>query len=88
MKVWFMYNCDAFALVGNSNTSRSAMEEKARQVFAEDVFGGLYAHDERGRTFARCLGKRQPDGRYGVSDEALAEFFDSVDEHINWIARG
>jgi hypothetical protein len=83
-----MYDCHMFARVGDGSTSRAAMEARARELFAEDGSGSLYAKDERSSTFVSLGGKRLPDGHYGVTDADLSAFFDRVDEHANWEARG
>ena len=88
MKIWFMFDNHTFARVGDSTTGREAMESRARELFAKDGCGSLFARDERDRHAANVNGTRQPDGRYGVTDAALAEFFDRVEEHANWLARG
>ena len=74
MRVWFMYDCHTFAKVGDGSSSREQMEARARELFAEDGCGSLFARDSN--------------GRYGISDDALAAFFNRVEEHANWEARG
>lgn len=88
MRVWFMYDCHTFAKVGDGSSSREQMEARARELFAEDGCGSLFARDSNGRQITYCHGQRQPNGRYGISDDALAAFFNRVEEHANWQARG
>ncbi len=53
------------------------MQEKARQLFARDPYGIVFARDSRDHEIAHA------------SKEAdLPRFFDRVDEYTNWEARG
>lgn len=88
MKVWFMYDCHVFARVGDDSTSREEMETRARELFKEDGCGSLFARDAYGREITHCYGQRQADGRYGICEETMAAFFNRVEEHMNWQARG
>lgn len=87
MNVWFMYDNHCFARVGNSSTSREAMEKRAAELFSEDGCGSIFARDTRNHTAAHLHG-RLIDGSYGVTPDDLKAFFDRVDEHANWEARG
>ena len=81
MKVWFMYDNHTFALVGDAMTTRAEMVTKARNCFAEDRYGSLFARDSHDRAIADLGGP--------VLDESqMAGFFDTIEEHANWEARG
>lgn len=84
MKVYFMYDCHLFAKVGTGASTREAMEQRARELFAEDPSGSLFARDSRERGIADL-------GGYTLKikgEPALRAFFDRVEEHANWEARG
>ena len=77
MNVWFMYDNHTFAMIGDDSTSREAMEIKARECFGRDGSGTLFAIDSQGQPVADC------------QDEFdMPEFFDLIEEHMNWEARG
>ena len=90
MKVWFMYDCHVFAKVGDGSTSREAMMARAKELFAEDGCGSIFACDVRDREIAHAHGHPQtgPLTGWGISDDALNRFFDKCEEHANWEARG
>jgi hypothetical protein len=87
MKVWFMYDRHQFAQVGDSQTSRQNMEARAKELFAEDGCGSLFARTVTGMEAAACNGKPMADGTWGADADELRCFFDAVDEHINWECR-
>jgi hypothetical protein len=77
MRVWFMRDNHTFARVGDGTVDRATMQEKARQLFALDPYGIVFARDCRDHEIAHA------------SKEAdLPQFFDRIDEHTNWEARG
>ena len=87
-RIWFMYDCHAFARVGSPGVdSTDEMKARSRELFAEDGCGMLGGRGV-GVEGLRLHGSRQPDGTYGVTDAALDSFFNSVDERINWLCRG
>ena len=89
MNVWFMFDNHTFAKVGDPTTPRAAMEQKARDLFAEDGCGSLFTRNAMDRSILPPLhGTRQDNGRYGVTDDALRAFFDKLDDCVNWEARG
>lgn len=88
MKVWFMFDGHTFSKVGEGDESREQMYTKARELFALDGCGSLFARDGRNNVISTLHGKRLPEGKWGVADWELVAFFDVVDEHLNWEARG
>lgn len=81
MRIWFMFDNHTFA--------DAPTQEKARELFARDGCGSLFARDSRGNTLRPALhGRRREDGTYGVSDDDLAQFYAKVEELANWEARG
>jgi hypothetical protein len=84
MKVWFMRDNHTFAPVGDSASSRADMEAEARKLFAsERGCGLLFACDHKDKQIAELQ-----DHPGGVTRGELSKFFDRVDEHVNWLARG
>lgn len=77
MRVWFMYDNHTFAKVGDGLVDRATMQEKARQLFARDPYGIVFARDSRDHEIAHA--SREAD---------LSQFFDRIDEYTNWEARG
>jgi hypothetical protein len=89
MNIWFMFDNHAFAKLGDAQTPRADMEAKAAELFAEDGGGSLFARMSQGSESIHCHGKRLPGGAgWGATPAMLREFFDAVDERVNWIARG
>jgi hypothetical protein len=88
MRVSFMYDGHTFARVGDIATPRSDMEKRAAELFMEDGCGSLFARDASGERLKPLHGHRMLNGRWGVDDSEISAFFDQVDEHINWLARG
>jgi hypothetical protein len=77
MKVWFMFDNNTFAKVGDGNTPRVELESKARELFRRDQHGIVFARSSDDREVASC-----------TTALRLDKFFDRVDEYANWEARG
>ena len=90
MKIWFGYDCHAFASVGSSDITRQKFLDRARVLFAEDGCGALFVRDSRDRTEPHLYldGRQLPNGSYGVTDEELNAFFTKFEDAVNWEARG
>lgn len=79
MRIWFMYDCHAFAQL--KDLSRDVLAARARELFAEDGCGTLFVRDEYGGDLGSLTlhGRRQADGKYGISDNELHKWLDEVD---------
>lgn len=77
MRVWFMHDNHTFARVGDGSVDRATMQERARQLFAQDPHGVVFARDALDHEIT-----------HASSEADLHRFFDRVDEHTNWEARG
>ena len=83
MRVWFMFDNHAIALVEGDRAAA------LRRLFAEDGCGSAFARDVRDRSHAAPLhGHRLPSGQYGVRDDEIDAFLARIDELENWEARG
>lgn len=86
MTIWFMHDNHTFSKVGElHDTDREAMVQRAYKLFQDDHCGMLcatFGDSEHLRTVLH--------GRLyvGATPTQIDEFFDSIDEEVNWIARG
>ena len=86
MSIWFMHDNHTFTKVGElHDTDREAMVLKAHRLFLEDHCGTLFAKSDHVQPLRTELhGKIFK----GATLAQINGFFDSLDEEVNWIARG
>lgn len=89
MDIWFMYDNHRFKRIGDPATeNRHDLECRIVLCFAEDGFGVVFFKETQKAKELELWGHKLSDGKNGITADEVKEFFDKVDERINWLARG